>query len=140
MCMKDTKVLAERIEVIPRSKIEDKRGWFLKIITGHEKKLPNYTGEVYSVWSENGSSRGGHYHLKATEWFTLIQGKSELELFDIKTNEKLTILLDSMNPQTIVVPTGIAHIFHAIDNQPFLLLAYTDMLYSPQDTVPVNFK
>ena len=70
--MKDTRPLKNRISVIPRNKIVDHRGWFLKVINGTETGLPPFTGEVYVVYSEHGSSRGGHYHFQATEWFTLI--------------------------------------------------------------------
>lgn len=133
--MTDIKSLAEKIEIIPRKKIEDSRGWFLKVITGKENGLPAYTGEIYTVFSKNGASRGGHYHIQATEWFTLLQGKSNLELYDILTHERLTILLDINNPITIVVPPNVVHRFDAIEQQPFLLLAYTDILYKPDDTI-----
>lgn len=137
--MTDIKSLAERIEIIPRKRIEDNRGWFLKVITGKENGLPAYTGEIYIVSSENGASRGGHYHIQATEWFTLLQGKSNLELYDILTHERLTILLDISKPITIVVPPNVVHRFDAIEKNQFLLLAYTDMLYNPGDTVIFNF-
>ena len=137
--MTDIKSLAERIEIIPRKKIEDSRGWFLKVITGKENGLPAFTGEIYTVFSENGASRGGHYHFQATEWFTLLQGKSNLELYDILTHERLTILLDIDEPRTIVVPPNVAHRFDAIELNPFLLLAYTDMLYKPEDTIAIDF-
>ncbi len=139
MCMTDIKPLAERIEIIPRNKIEDSRGWFLKVITGKENGLPDFTGEIYTVYSENGASRGGHYHLQATEWFTLLQGKSNLELFDIKTQEEITILLDIDEPKTIMVPPHVAHRFDAVDYIPFIVLAYTDKHFSPKDTVSFEF-
>jgi len=134
--MTDIKSLEERIEIIPRKKIEDNRGWFLKVITGKEHGLPAYTGEIYTVFSENGASRGGHYHINATEWFTILQGKSILVLFDVHTQEKLTILLDINEPKTIVVPPYVAHRFDAVLEGPFLLLAYTNKLYKSEDTFP----
>jgi len=137
--MTDIKPLAERIEIIPRKRIEDNRGWFLKVITGKEKGLPAFTGEIYTVYSENGASRGGHYHIQATEWFSVLQGKSKLVLYDMLTHEELTILLDINEPRTIVVPPLVAHRFDAIEQQSFLLLAYTDILYKPEDTISFNF-
>jgi len=133
--MTDIKSLAERIEIIPRNKIKDNRGWLLKVINGNENGLPAFTGEIYTVYSEKGASRGGHYHIQATEWFTLLQGKAKLALYDIQTKESLTILLDIDEPSTIVVPPNVAHRFDAIDQQPFLLLAYTDLHYKPDDTI-----
>ncbi|MGM1057002.1 MAG: WxcM-like domain-containing protein [Bacteroidota bacterium] len=137
--MTNIKSLSERIEIIPRKKIEDSRGWFLKAITGLEKGLPEYTGEIYTVYSENGASRGGHYHKDATEWFTLLIGKSRLELKDLNSNELMTIELDANTPITIVIPPNIGHRFDAIANHPFLLLAYTNKLYKPTDTINIIF-
>jgi len=70
--MKNIEPLSDRIKIIPRKKIEDSRGWFLKVITGLEDGLPDKMGEVYTVYSEKGAARGGHYHIEATEWFTLL--------------------------------------------------------------------
>lgn len=137
--MTDIKPLIERIEIIPRKKLIDDRGWFLKILTGKENGLPAYTGEIYTVYSEKGASRGGHYHIQATEWFTVLQGKTTLKLCDVITHETLTILLDCNEPQTIVVPPNVAHRFDAIDQNTFLLLAYTNMHYSPKDTTLFEF-
>ncbi len=139
MCMTDIKPLSERIEIIPRKRIEDSRGWFLKVITGKENGLPPFTGEIYAVFSENGASRGGHYHIQATEWFTLLQGKAKMELYDIDTKERLTLELDMDIARTVVVQPNIAHRFDAIDNESFLIIAYTDYLYEPSDTITQNF-
>lgn len=137
--MTDIKPLPERIEIIQRKRIEDSRGWFLKTITGLEKGLPNHTGEIYTVYSENGAPRGGHYHKEATEWFTLLVGKSRLELKDINTNELMTIDFDASNPITIVIPPYVAHRFDAISDISFLLQAYTNKLFDPSDTIAIDF-
>ena len=139
MYMTDIKPLIERIEIIPRKKLVDDRGWFLKILTGKENGLPTYTGEIYTVYSEKGASRGGHYHVQATEWFTLLLGKAKLELYDVNTNERYTIELDTDTPRTVVVPPNVAHRFDAIDSENFLIIAYTDVLYKPEDTISIDF-
>jgi dTDP-4-dehydrorhamnose 3,5-epimerase-like enzyme len=137
--MTDIKSLSDRIEIIPRKRIEDSRGWFLKTLTGKEDGLPNRTGEIYTVFSERGASRGGHFHKEAREWFTLLTGKSKLHLKDTNTGELFTIELDSANPITVVIPPFVAHRFDSIDNESFLLLAYTDEIYNPADTISLNY-
>tara|TARA_B110000003_G_C16620764_1_gene523040 strand:- start:355 stop:768 length:414 start_codon:yes stop_codon:yes gene_type:complete len=137
--MKNIKTLSQSIEIINRKRINDSRGWFLKPITGTEKGLPQFTGEIYTVYSENGASRGGHYHKKAKEWFTLLSGTSELKLKDIRSSETMSLFLSADEPQTIVVPPYIAHRFDAIDNNSFLLLAYTNELFNSNDTIQLSF-
>lgn len=132
--------LIDKIQIIPRKLIKDKRGWFLKVINGEENNLPKYTGEIYFTNALPGQSRGGHYHLRAKEWFTLINGMCDLYLEDVETGEKMVISLSSNEPITVYVPSMIAHIFLNKSNEEYLLMAYNDLLYDPSDTIPYDFK
>lgn len=127
--------LESKIKLIERKKIEDSRGWFLKVINGLEDNLPDYTGEVYLTNASPNEAKGGHYHPKAKEWFTLITGSCKVKLVDLITGEKLTLELSSENPQTLYVPDHIAHIFINNTANEFILLAYSDQLYHPEDTI-----
>jgi len=129
--------LAEKIQIIDRKTIADSRGYFLKVLTGKEDFLPTHTGEIYLTSAKPGEAKGGHYHPEANEWFTLIQGTCILNLVDIHTSESISIMLSSEEPKTIFVPNNIAHIFRNTSTKnSFMLLAYTDMHYNPDDTIP----
>ncbi|QBQ42688.1 polysaccharide biosynthesis C-terminal domain-containing protein [Sphingobacterium psychroaquaticum] len=128
-------LLSKKVKVIPRKIIKDSRGWFLKVIDGFEENLPKYTGEVYITSGIKGESKGGHYHVQANEWFTLIEGKCQLKLVDVKSGEKLLINLSSEIPETIFVPNNVAHIFVNKSDNNFILLAYSDQLFDPVDTI-----
>ncbi len=130
--------LSQRIKIIRRKKVEDSRGWFLKTINGLEEGLPDFTGEVYVVYSIKGAPRGGHYHKDATEWFTILQGESILKLYDINTKEYLEIFLKSSKPITIVIPPFVAHRFDSVKNKSFMILAYANVLFNPNDTIDFN--
>ena len=128
--------LKDKITTIERKKLGDTRGWFMKVIDGKEEGLPEHTGEIYLTHaSGKGQVRGNHYHDKAKEWFTLLQGKAELKLMDMGTEEVIIIELSENEPKTIVIPPGVAHAFLNTEEEPFLLLAYTDELYDPVDTI-----
>jgi dTDP-4-dehydrorhamnose 3,5-epimerase-like enzyme len=130
--------LKDKITIIERKKLGDRRGWFLKVINGREAGLPKHTGEIYLTHASGFNQvRGNHYHPKATEWFTLIEGQAELKLKDMKTEELYSIMLSEDIAQTIVIPPNIAHAFVNVKEEPFLLLAYTDELYNPSDTIPI---
>ena len=127
--------MIEKVQIINRRLIKDERGWFLKAITGKEDYLPGHTGEVYLTMGKPGQSKGGHYHPKAQEWFTVIEGNAILKLEDIETKERMEIEMSLNKSLTVYVPNNVAHIFENAGDTDFIVLAYTDLLYDPADTI-----
>lgn len=130
----------DKVRVIPRRLIQDERGWFLKAITGTEEDIPPHTGEVYLTMGRPGQAKGGHYHPEAVEWFTLIAGNATLKLEDIETNERRDIAMSLNDAITVFIPRKVAHIVVNNSDEDFILLAYTDKLYAPQDTIAYNIE
>ena len=126
------------INKIARNLIKDSRGYFLKAINGNEPGNP-FACEVYITCAKPGESKGGHYHLRAQEWFTLIKGEALLTIINVDTKEKSEIRLSESEPETIYIPPGIAHSFRNTGNVNFILLAFTDIKYDPQDTIIFDF-
>ena len=130
----------DKVQIIPRRLIYDDRGWFLKAITGTEQGIPSHTGEVYLTMCKPGQGRGGHYHPKAVEWFTLIEGEAVLRLEDVATHERRDIEMSLEKAITVFVPNNVAHIVVNNGDDDFTLLAYTDKLYDPVDTISFLIK
>lgn len=127
--------LKDRIKIIPRRLIKDDRGWFFKAITGTEDNIPNHTGEVYLTMGKPGQIKGGHYHPEAVEWFTVIEGNAVLRLEDINSKERIEIPMSLEDAKSVYVPNNVAHDFKNIGDTDFIVLAYTDKLYDPKDTI-----
>lgn len=134
------KSLKERAVIIRRRLIADDRGWFLKAITGTEERIPSHTGEVYLTMGKPGQSKGSHYHLEAVEWFTIIEGNAVLKLEDIETHERLDIEMSLEKAITVFIPNNVAHVVVNDRDKDFILLAYTDRLYDPKDTIPYTIE
>lgn len=128
----------DKVEIIERKFISDDRGWFLKAITGREKNIPSHTGEVYLTMGKPGQAKGGHYHPEAVEWFTLVQGSAVLKLEDMETHERRDIEMSLDKAITVFIPNNVAHIVVNNSDKDFILLAYTDKLYDPKDTIVYN--
>ncbi len=126
----------DKVRIIPRRLISDDRGWFLKAITGMEENIPSHTGEVYLTMGKRGQAKGGHYHPEAVEWFTLIEGEAILKLEDMETHEQREITMSLEKAITVFIPNNVAHIVVNNADKDFILLAYTDKLYDPKDTIP----
>ena len=130
----------EKVRIIPRRLITDDRGWFLKAITGTEEDIPSHTGEVYLTMGKPGQAKGGHYHPEAVEWFTIIEGSAILKLEDMETHERMDIEMPFEKAQTVFIPNNVAHIVVNNSDKDFILLAYTDKLYDPADTIAHKFE
>ena len=129
----------DKVRIINRRLIVDERGWFLKAITGTEEDIPNHTGEVYLTMGKPGQSKGGHYHPEAVEWFTIIEGSAILKLEDMVTHERRDIEMSLEKAITVFIPNNVAHVVVNNSDKNFILLAYTDKLYNPADTIPFSF-
>lgn len=127
--------LKDRIKIIPRRLIKDDRGWFFKAITGTEDNIPSHTGEVYLTMGKPGQIKGGHYHPEAVEWFTVIEGNAVLRLEDINSKERIEIPMSLEDAKSVHVPNNVAHDFKNVGDTDFIVLAYTDKLYDPKDTI-----
>ena len=125
----------DKVRIIPRRLIADDRGWFLKAITGTEENVPSHTGEVYLTMGKPGQAKGGRYHPEAVEWFTIIEGSAILKLEDMETHERRDIEMPFEKAQTVFIPNNVAHIVVNNSDKDFILLAYTDKLYDPADTI-----
>mgnify|MGYP004689009431 CR=1 len=130
----------EKVKIIKRKLIVDDRGWFLKAITGTEEGIPSHTGEVYLTMARPGQAKGGHYHPEAVEWFTIIEGSAVLKLEDVETHETKEIELSLEKSITVFIPNNVAHVVVNNSEKNFILLAYTDKLYDPQDTIAYQIK
>ncbi len=130
----------DKVRIIPRRLISDDRGWFLKAITGTEENIPSHTGEVYLTMGKQGQAKGGHFHSEAVEWFTLIEGEAVLKLEDMETHERRDIELSLEKAITVYIPNHVAHVVENRSDKNFILLAYTDKLYDPKDTIPYSIK
>lgn len=127
--------LKERCKILQRNLHKDDRGWFLKVINGTEERLPKYTGEIYLTMGKARQKKGGHYHPEALEWFTIIYGSAILKLEDIFTHETYEIEMSLEKAITVFIPNNVAHSIENKSDSDFILLAYTDKLYDPSDTI-----
>ena len=125
----------DKVQIINRRLIADDRGWFLKAITGTEDGIPDHTGEVYLTMGKPGQAKGGHFHPEAVEWFTIIQGSAVLKLEDMETHERRDIEMSLEKAITVFIPNNVAHVVVNNSDSDFILLAYTDKLYNPSDTI-----
>lgn len=128
-------MLVDKIHIIPRRRLTDERGWFVKLMDRNED-FSSHPCEIYVTSATPGQSKGGDYSKSTNKWFTIVQGKAILKIEDVETREKLTIELDQNRPQTVYVPHMVANIFINNGDEDFILVAYADRKYDKNDIIP----
>ena len=127
--------LNERIQIDEYKRIEEPRGWFQKPLTGKDN-VPNEFGEIYAVQALKNEIRGNHYHERAVEWFFVLSGTATVYLQDVDTNEKKTLTLTADEATRLTIHPRVAHAFANENDEPFILVTYTDVQFDPADTIP----
>lgn len=118
----------------------DKRGELMVFLTNSSfVKKDRKFGQIYLItFAKKGVIRGNHYHKKWREWFTVVHGRLELFLKDIKTGETQKMILNNKN-QHIGIEIGpyIAHTFRSLSTSA-TLLNYASHKWSKYDCIPAK--
>ena len=129
------------VDVRPLRRLEDTRGWFVKVIQKrHLEGLP--FGEVYLSVGAPGETRANHYHERTTEWFCPAAGRGTLYLAAMQGTERMAVRMDIAAPVSVRIPPFVAHSLVADADCDLAVLAVADVEYDPADTdtIPVNFE
>jgi dTDP-4-dehydrorhamnose 3,5-epimerase-like enzyme len=120
-------------EVRPLRRLDDARGWFLKVLQARHLGGRPF-GEVYLSVGSRGETRANHYHRRTTEWFCPLNGRGTLYLAEVDGERRASVRLDARAPVSVRVPPGVAHSLVADADAELAVLAVTDVEYDPEDT------
>lgn len=84
----------------------------------------------FSISSKTGDIRGNHSHTRSRQWFTVVQGRISVEVYDGK--DAKTFLLQDSN-EILLVPAGIWS--RQIYSENSTLLVFTDTQYDETDYI-----
>lgn len=118
-------------------KHSDRRGKLVVFLKNQElKKERKEFGQVYFItFSRKGIVRGNHYHKNWREWFAIVDGRTQVELEDVRTKKHQSFILDAENKEQTRLEIGpyIAHGFKSLTDSASLL-NYAEKEWSPDDT------
>lgn len=97
---------------LPRTKHEREDGFLVELVSRIYPDEPFTCIHSYVVAINPGKSRAGHYHRKKDEWLCIVTGKIRLDLADLSSGTKESVIMDSQSKEyTIIhIPAGIAHL------------------------------
>lgn len=122
-------------------KFNDERGELIVFLRNRHlgKKLKEF-GQIYFVtFNKKGVIRANHYHRVIREWFGVSSGKVKVVLLDVKTKEKIQLILNGNSKKYIRLEIGpsVAHGFKSMSDS-VTLLNYTNKEWSAKDVFPME--
>jgi dTDP-4-dehydrorhamnose 3,5-epimerase-like enzyme len=104
----------------------DARGWVVEPLRPDE--LPRQRN-AHLVLSRPGAVRGNHYHLRGTEYLTLV-GPALVRLREEGEVRDVEVAADEII--RLVIPPGISHAVKGTGSEPTLLLAFNSAEHDPE--------
>jgi dTDP-4-dehydrorhamnose 3,5-epimerase len=110
----------EGVEVLPLTRREDERGWFMEL--RRESALSAPTRQTNVSFSRRGVIRGLHYHERGqNDLFACLDGMARVVVLDRTSGETFTVDIGDDNPVAVWIPGRHAHGFEALTD---LLFCY----------------
>jgi len=104
----------------------DQRGRLVESIRSHGEG-----GQVFVSTTNEGFTRGEHFHLRKIERFVVLAGRAEIALRRICTDEVVSFMVNGDEPVAIDMPTMWTHNITALDGEATTLF-WTNELYDPE--------
>jgi dTDP-4-dehydrorhamnose 3,5-epimerase len=112
--------MIEGVFLIPLSRVEDDRGWFMEL--RRDSLLPKPTRQTNVVYSRKGVIRGLHYHERGQDdLFVCLQGTARVVVLDRESGESVCVDIGDENPLAVYIPGHHAHGYEALTD---VLFAY----------------
>jgi dTDP-4-dehydrorhamnose 3,5-epimerase len=111
--------MVDGVQVIPLSRREDERGWFMELMRVSE--LPAPVRQSNLAFSRKGVIRGLHYHERGQcDLFACVQGMVRVVVLDLESGETFSEDIGDENPVAVWIPGRHAHGYEALTDCLFL--------------------
>ena len=122
--------MLDGVFLVPLSRIEDGRGWFVEL--RRESLLPKPTRQTNVSYSRKGVIRGLHYHERGQDdLFACLQGTARVVVLDRESGESASVDIGDENPLAIYIPGHYAHGFEALTD--LLFVYHVTEEYDPSE-------
>jgi dTDP-4-dehydrorhamnose 3,5-epimerase len=120
----------EGVEVLPLTRRDDERGWFMEL--RRESALSAPTRQTNVSFSRQGVIRGLHYHERGqNDLFACLEGMARVVILDRASDETFTLDIGDDNPVAVWIPGRHAHGFEALTD--LLFCYHVTEEYDPAD-------
>jgi len=115
----------------------DDRGYLREIVRDDDGLLRRF-GQTTITKSYPGVIKAFHWHRRQDDLWFVASGMAQVVLYDLREDSPTrgqtdVHYLGDHNRQLLVIPSGVAHGYRVLGNEPVLLLYHTTEAYNPAD-------
>lgn len=121
----------------PLKVLQDDRG--LLIQCDYPKIAANMKHFLIS-YSKPKTIRGNHYHKRKVEWFSILQGKVRLYLYDIKSKQKATYIISAKKPELVEMLPFVVHTVKNIGKEQMIFFEIINETFNSNDQDTYSYK
>jgi len=139
-------------EDVPDTETSEKLGFLMEVLRDDDNLLKRFGQSTFTV-SYKGAIKAFHWHKRQDDLWFVASGKARVVLHDLRKDsptfgvtQTLTAGVDDY--KLIVIPSGVAHGFQVVSEEPVMLFYHTTESYDssnpdeeriPHDDETINF-
>jgi len=104
----------------------DDRGWLVETVKAGSG------GQCFVSTTRPGITRGNHFHRRKVERFFVLQGKAEIRLRKLFTEDVQCFTLDGSSPAFVDIPTLHTHCITNVGDAELITLFWSDEFFDPE--------
>lgn len=110
-----------------QKKHADDRGWLVETVKARSG------GQCFVSTTKPGVTRGNHFHRRKVERFFVLQGKAQIKLRKLFSDEVVQFELDGQRPSYVDIPTLHTHSITCVGDEELITLFWADEFYDPDN-------
>ena len=105
----------------------DERGWLVETVKA------GTGGQCFVSTTKPGITRGNHFHRRKVERFFVLQGKAEIKLRKLFSDDVKTYQINGDAPSYVDIPTLHTHCITNVGDEELITLFWADEYYDPEN-------
>ena len=129
--------MIEGVKLKPLKVFCDDRGFLMEVLRADDAFYRGFGQTTYTL-SYPGTIKAFHWHRRQDDLWFVAAGMAQVVLHDLREDSPTrgqtdVYYLGEHNRALLVIPTGVAHGYRVLGNNPVMLLYHTTESYNPSD-------
>ncbi len=123
-------------DIVEDGEVSSNPGFLMEVLRADEKLLRQFGQTTFTV-AHKGTVKAFHWHKRQDDLWFAATGKAMIVLYDLREQSRTygvtqVIMAGENDYKLVVIPTGVAHGYKVLSDDPVLLFYHTTEPYNPK--------